>query len=75
MSAAQPSKLAGQSKVLEAYNASGAIVGCGYMMTALKGVDMIKKMIQDKGLTVMGTAARVRPPLSSSFRRLRRSFD
>ncbi|GAA5939036.1 hypothetical protein JCM3775_002655 [Rhodotorula graminis] len=58
VSAAQPSKLAGQSKVLEAYNASGAVVGCGYMMTALKGVDMIKKMIQDKGLTVMGTAAR-----------------
>ncbi|GJN94732.1 hypothetical protein Rhopal_007823-T1 [Rhodotorula paludigena] len=61
VSAAQPTALAGQDKVAEAYKKSGAIVGVGYMLCALKGVEKIQQMIKEKGLTVMGTAARTKP--------------
>lgn len=57
-SAAPPSEANGQKKVAEAYAQSGATVASGYMMCSLKGVEMIQRIIKEKGLTVMGTAAR-----------------
>lgn len=59
VSAAPPSDLNGQEQVARAYKDTGAVVGAGYMMCALKGVQMIQEMIKAKGLKVMGTAARV----------------
>ncbi|KAK4048816.1 hypothetical protein OIV83_004582 [Microbotryomycetes sp. JL201] len=58
VSAARPSKAAGQSDVAELYKRTGAVVGAGYMMCALKAVDEMKRIIQAKNLTVMATAAR-----------------
>jgi hypothetical protein len=45
-------------QVADLYQQDGRIVGAGYMMCALKGVEMIQRIIKEKGLTVMGTAAR-----------------
>lgn len=59
VSAAPPTALNGQEKVAQAYADTGAVVGAGYMMCALKGVQAIQEMIEAKGLKVMGTAARV----------------
>lgn len=67
VSAAPPTDLNGQEQVARAYKDTGAVVGAGYMMCALKGVQMIQEMIKAKGLRVMGTAARV----SDSFALLR----
>lgn len=61
ISAAPPTDRNGQERVSQAYRDTGAIVGAGYMMCALKGVQMIQDMITAKGLRVMGTAARVSP--------------
>ncbi|GAA5988500.1 hypothetical protein JCM10908_003590 [Rhodotorula pacifica] len=58
VSAAPPTDLNGQEKVAQAYKDTGAVVGAGYMMCALKGVQMMQEMIEAKGLKVMGTAAR-----------------
>lgn len=44
--------------VARRYQEDGRVVGAGYMMCALKGVEMIQQIIKDKKLTVMGTAAR-----------------
>lgn len=59
VSAAPPTESNGQEQVARAYKDTGAVVGAGYMMCALKGVQMIQEMIKAKGLKVMGTAARV----------------
>lgn len=59
VSAAPPTESNGQEQVARAYKDTGAVVGAGYMMCALKGVQMIQEMIQAEGLKVMGTAARV----------------
>ncbi|GAA5884797.1 hypothetical protein JCM3774_006768 [Rhodotorula dairenensis] len=58
VSAAAPTDANGQARVAEAYRNTGAVVGAGYMMCALKAVQMIQDMIKAKGLKVMGTAAR-----------------
>ncbi|GAA6010159.1 hypothetical protein JCM10207_005644 [Rhodosporidiobolus poonsookiae] len=58
VSAAPPTQVAGQREVLKAYGKSGAVVAAGYMMCSLAGVARIKEIIAEKGLTVMGTAAR-----------------
>ena len=58
VSAAPPTESNGQEQVARAYKDTGAVVGAGYMMCALKGVQMIQEMIKAKGLQVMGTAAR-----------------
>lgn len=59
VSAAPPTDANGQQRVAKAYADTGAVVGAGYMMCALKGVQKIQEMIKAQGLTVMGTAARV----------------
>ncbi|BGP57104.1 hypothetical protein JCM8202_000546 [Rhodotorula sphaerocarpa] len=58
VSAAPPTDANGQQRVAKAYADTGAVVGAGYMMCALKGVQKIQEMIKAQGLTVMGTAAR-----------------
>ncbi|KAM0792106.1 hypothetical protein ACM66B_004810 [Microbotryomycetes sp. NB124-2] len=58
VSAARPSDEAGQAAVAQRYRQTGAVVGAGYMMCALKAVDEIKRHIRDKGLRVTATAAR-----------------
>ncbi|KAI5477311.1 hypothetical protein MNV49_006532 [Pseudohyphozyma bogoriensis] len=58
VSAAPPGEVHGQAQVLDAYVKSGAVVGAGYMMCSLKAVEMVQKIIKEKNLTVMGTAAR-----------------
>ncbi|GAA5970335.1 hypothetical protein JCM11641_001669 [Rhodosporidiobolus odoratus] len=58
ISAAPPSVFNGQREVDEAYQASGAVVGVGYFMNSLKAVEMIQRIVKEKGLKVMGTSAR-----------------
>ncbi len=58
VSAVPPSLEAGQEQVCQAFAKSGAVVGVGYMLQALKAVEMIKSIIAEKQLVVMGTQAR-----------------
>jgi predicted dehydrogenase len=58
VSAADPAVELGLGTVLDAYKQSGAIVGVGYMMRALKAVEMIRKIIAEENLTITGTQAR-----------------
>ncbi|GAA5828530.1 hypothetical protein JCM11251_000837 [Rhodosporidiobolus azoricus] len=58
VSAAPPTEVAGQREVLRAYGQQGGIVAAGYMMCSLKGVQAIQRIIAERNLTVMGTAAR-----------------
>ncbi|GAA6035477.1 hypothetical protein JCM8097_000273 [Rhodosporidiobolus ruineniae] len=58
VSAAPPTEVAGQREVLKAYGETGAVVAAGYMMCSLKAVAMMKRIIAEKKLMVMGTAAR-----------------
>ncbi|BGP20860.1 hypothetical protein JCM10213_008105 [Rhodosporidiobolus nylandii] len=58
VSAAPPSELAGQRQVLQAYGESGAVVGVGYFAASLGAVAMMKRILAEKRLTVMGTSAR-----------------
>ncbi|KAI1794773.1 putative oxidoreductase C terminal-domain-containing protein [Ganoderma leucocontextum] len=45
-------------RVAETFSASRTLVGVGYMLRYLKAVQMIKRIISDHGLVVMGTNAR-----------------
>lgn len=58
ISAADPSVELGLGTVLDAYKKSGAVVGVGYMMRALKAVEMMQKIIAEKDLIITGTQAR-----------------
>ncbi|KAK4052940.1 hypothetical protein OIO90_004064 [Microbotryomycetes sp. JL221] len=58
VSAAQPSLDAGLDTVLRRYQDTQANVGVGYMMCALKAVDQMRQMIQQRDLKVVATNAR-----------------
>ncbi|GAA5890435.1 hypothetical protein JCM6882_002920 [Rhodosporidiobolus microsporus] len=58
VSAAPPTEVAGQREVLKAYSQQGGVVAAGYMMCSLQGIKKIQRIIEERNLTVMGTAAR-----------------
>jgi hypothetical protein len=67
VSAAPPSEVAGQREVARKYEETGAVVAAGYFCCSLQAVAKIQQVIQEKNLTVMGTAARFVSCFASSF--------